>query len=214
MIRTNTRPMTDEEKQLFLKSYKEVGKLTDDLEKAGCALVATLILGILTFKILGIKDTRNVEQATIIPLLLGGVAFFAYLRLRSRRQKANHPLLLDLNEEVIRVSTYCATAAIRVEELEDEGYHFYVRLEDNRIFFMSGQYLYDDVDDKRFPCTEFTVTKGTHVDWILSLSCLGKYLPPEKTLNPFTEKDWADGTYPGDQSIVDSSWDNLLAGKR
>ena len=38
---------------------------------------------------------------------------------------------------------FTASRAFAVEEFEDEGSHYFVDLTDNRVLFLSGQYLYD-----------------------------------------------------------------------
>lgn len=70
---------------------------------------------------------------------------------------------------------YRVKRAFQVEEFEDEGSHYYIELDDRRVLFLSGQYLYDyDSEDppRAFPCTEFVVrrhrTKGYVVDISLS----------------------------------------------
>jgi hypothetical protein len=44
---------------------------------------------------------------------------------------------------LLESTTFRATRAFGVEEVEDEGLHFFLELTDGRVLFLSGQYLYD-----------------------------------------------------------------------
>jgi hypothetical protein len=49
----------------------------------------------------------------------------------------------DLAAGVATLTTYEATDALRVEEFEDEGSQYYLKLADGRVLFLAGQYLYE-----------------------------------------------------------------------
>ena len=118
----------------------------------------------------------------------------------------------DLEERGLLVSTdYRATRAFQVDEVEDEGPHYFVELEDGRILYLNGQYLfeYEETDDdleltqpRRFPCTEFTVRRHRDAGFVLDLLCGGRVLEPEVVAPPFSNLDYREGRIPEDGEII------------
>jgi hypothetical protein len=104
---------------------------------------------------------------------------------------------------------YKARRVFEVEELEDEGKHFYIELEDGSVLFLTGQYLYDydpDYGSKQksarcFPCTDFTI-KQKSSGVIVKIDCRGEPLKPEVVLPPFTWADLDNGRLPEDGEII------------
>jgi hypothetical protein len=110
----------------------------------------------------------------------------------------------DVKEGVMEVLSVEASRAIRVDEFEDEGMGFYLDVGGGRVLFLQGQYLYDDVDAKRFPCTRFELVRTLHSKTVFSLKCLGEYLTPVHTNPPFTPEEYTSdkGHYDGDELEV------------
>jgi hypothetical protein len=110
---------------------------------------------------------------------------------------------------------YAATRAFEVEEFEDEGMHFFVELEDGRVLFLSGQYLYDYEPDaragkpRRFPCSAFTVRRHKVERYAVDLICNGKIIEPEVLAPAFGEEVWTDGAVPGDGEIISGTYEEI-----
>jgi hypothetical protein len=113
------------------------------------------------------------------------------------------------SEEMAEVLTVSASEAIRVDEFEDEGLHYFLRLSDDRVLFLSGQYLYDHEEEKRFPCTEFDVVRTVRSKIILGLECRGAFLPPVKVLPPFSTEQFHKDIVPQDMDILDIPWSEI-----
>ena len=112
-----------------------------------------------------------------------------------------------------------AVRAFEVEESEDEGSQYFIELEDKRVLFLAGQYIYDyepreedppePPNPRTFPCTEFEVLRyvrdcGTKDGW--GINCIGTVIEPECTTPPFT--DYAQ--IPEDGTIIsDRSYDEI-----
>lgn len=108
---------------------------------------------------------------------------------------------LDAKGEISRES-FQARRAFAVEEIEDEGSHYYVELVDGRVLYLNGQYLYDYepiVDEpelnqaRLFPCTEFVVLRHKQDGYVLRIECAGSVIEPEVTTAPFTRMEMRDG---------------------
>jgi hypothetical protein len=124
---------------------------------------------------------------------------------------------------LLETESFAATRAFRVEEYEDEGLHYYIELSDGRVLFLSGQYLYDFepiTDDpelnqeRRFPCTEFTILRHKSERYVLDIRCAGQVLEPEVTAPPFGEDVWQNAAVPRDGAVlVDLPYEALKAAR-
>jgi hypothetical protein len=115
--------------------------------------------------------------------------------------------------------SFRAVRAFGVEEYEDEGLHYFLELEDGRVLFLSGQYLYDyepilDSPEqncpRRFPCTEFTVRRHRVEGYVVDLVCGGVVLAPETMARPFDPGDMDRDRFPGDGTLIaDTDYESL-----
>ena len=111
--------------------------------------------------------------------------------------------LLDTRE-------FRATRAFGVDEFEDEGLHYYVELDDKRVLFLSGQYLYDYEPDPKsdrprsFPCTEFAIRRHKREGYFVSIECRGRVLDPEVIAPSFRTMDWED-EIPRDGDLIENT---------
>jgi hypothetical protein len=117
---------------------------------------------------------------------------------------------LDRQGLLVR-QAFRAMRAFGVEEVEDEGLHYFVELVDGSVLFLSGQYLYEfePVSDdpgfnqaRRFPCTEFEVLRHKGAGYVIDINCSGTVLEPELNAPAFTREDWKRGI-PDDGGIVE-----------
>lgn len=120
-------------------------------------------------------------------------------------------------------TTYRARRAFEVSEREDEGYGYFIELEDGRVLFLQGQYLYDygpvedDEEpesnrDRLFPCTEFILHRHKKHDYLIELECKGTVLEPECVVPPLSNNHRKQGLNPDDEDIIaDRSYDEIKA---
>jgi hypothetical protein len=133
-----------------------------------------------------------------------------------RRTAAEHRRVLE-ELGLLESTTFRATRAFGVEELEDEGLHFFLELTDGRVLFLSGQYLYDyepnpDTGTSRrlFPCTEFTVRRHKKEGYVVEIVCGGTVLEPEVMAHSFGEEVWRRNRVPEDGHVItDATYDRL-----
>jgi len=129
---------------------------------------------------------------------------------------------LQLEQTGLLVPEYHrATRAFQVEEVEDEGSHYYIELDDGSVLFLSGQYLYEYEPRfrgkqleraRRFPCTEFTFRRHKLLGYIVDIQCTGSVLEPEAIAAPFSQPDFDKDLYPQDDSILrNKTYDQLKA---
>lgn len=82
--------------------------------------------------------------------------------------------------------------AFGIEDYNDEGPHYFLKLDDGRTIYFVGQYLYDyePIDDetdwkqpRQFPCTEFTLVRHRKTGEILGMRFGGTALEPELVIH-------------------------------
>lgn len=106
---------------------------------------------------------------------------------------------------LVQSQPYRAVRAFQVEEFEDEGSHYFLKLDDHRVVFLSGQYLwnYDSEDHPRaFPCTEFVVRRHATKGYALDVLCNGTVIEPELISPPFNVDDFGTSAIPEDGQII------------
>ena len=99
--------------------------------------------------------------------------------------------------------------AIEVAEEEDEGRHFYLRLADGRVLFLTGQYLDEDVASRRFPAARVTVIRAPESGIVLSMRAEGEYVAPSAVRPSFSERERTRGRIPDDGEILETDFDRL-----
>lgn len=115
-------------------------------------------------------------------------------------------------------TTYEVVDALSVEEYEDEGSAYYLKLADGRVLFLQGQYLYEyeageDDDGRptpaRFPASRFTIERTAESGLFLDLSDLGALLVPSGKLPVFTSADYRAGAVPRDGAVLTVDFESL-----
>lgn len=165
--------------------------------------------------------------ANLVPMaaMLGAmlIALFVFNRSGFRPGLSRKTLaeqIAELDEKGLLVrQPFQAVRAFEVEELEDEGLHYFLELRDGRVLFLSGQYLYDfePVDDdpefngpRRFPCAEFEILRHREAGYVVDIRCGGSILEPEVLAPAFTREVWRRGELPEDGQIIEGkSYDAL-----
>lgn len=145
-------------------------------------------------------------------------SIFAWLRLPVRHRQSIEETLETLRNSNLLLSTdYHAIRAFEVAEFEDEGTHYFIELEDNRILFLSGQYLYqydpicDDPEHNKprlFPCTDFTIHRHKRAGYVVKIETGGDVLFPEVKTPPFMGMSWEQAPLDG-KIITGTSYDSL-----
>jgi hypothetical protein len=205
MIDRTTRPLTaDERRRLTMKP-------TGPVEGAFVLGMFILLPLIAVFSLLCwyVPSLNRLERSPwAVPFFLAPSLYFgarAYLKEKRYRIQQDR----DLDSRIADVTTYHVKQAIKVEECEDLGIGFYLDLGEGKVLYLQGQYLYKYSDDKRFPCTRFTISRTTHSRKFLDIRCEGEYIAPVCVNPPFTKKDGRAGLVPKDGQILEIDFERL-----
>jgi hypothetical protein len=124
----------------------------------------------------------------------------------------------ELEEQgLLEFADFRAQRAFEVAELEDEGLHFFLELEDGAVLYLNGQYLYDYAPDdepessqkRLFPCTEFTIARHRLRGYPVDITCRGHVLAPECLAPPFSLDDYEESEAPQDGDVLRRSYDDI-----
>ncbi len=146
------------------------------------------------------------------PVLFGAAAvwvLFQMVRFYRDERSRSRDLWDDIRRGEAEVRQYSAVEAIRVDEAEDEGTGFFLRLSDGRILFLCGQHFYELENQRRFPSDRFEFAVAPTSKWPLGFECSGNYLPPSYSRPPFSSKDMKRGLTPGDGDLFTGDFDAL-----
>lgn len=88
---------------------------------------------------------------------------------------------------------YKALRAFGVEEFNEEGLHYFLELADGGVLYLTGQYLHEYREPRRFPCTEFTLRRlheRGRVAHVIDILCAGAVMEPELMARPLSPAEW------------------------
>jgi hypothetical protein len=208
LIHERTRPLTADERTALQSMLRS--------PSAGGAPLAALLTFIVTSGI-GLILLPSSWMTGLPSLGPAGIAAVvaAFVYRRMRRSQRESPWLRnvsrDLAEGNARITTFQVVDAIRVEEAEDEGSQYYLKLEDGRVAFLAGQYLYELEEDGGFPTRVVTVTRAPHSAVVFDVASTGAPLTPSATRPPFSEAEYRRGV-PADGELLDADFASLGRG--
>jgi hypothetical protein len=207
MVTVETRPFDDSELEAVSRILTASERRSDPI--LGALLTFIVVSGV---ALLVWPWDRGIRS--LVPILAGLVAAgFVHLRTRARsaRVALTGALQRELAEGKAEVTTYEVVDAISVEEQEDEGSMYYLKLRDGRILFIAGQHLYELEEERRFPNTKFQAVRTPRTRHLIGFTCLGDYLPASGRGRPFTVADYDLGRVPEDGDVWEGDFDALRA---
>jgi hypothetical protein len=171
-----------------------------------------------------ILETSHLLSGSWLNTLVIGVVMFGAIALAMQlfNKSGFRPQLIPGNQEaqiarleqkgLLQRQSFRARRAFGVEEFEDEGPHYYIELDDGRVLYLNGQYLYEfeAIDDdpefnqaRLFPCSEFEILRHAKAGYVLDIRRAGTVLEPEIILPPYTEQQ-LQADLPEDGEIITS----------
>jgi hypothetical protein len=160
---------------------------------------------------LGTKSRPVAQAFFVFAVGVASAVMSVYLRRLFARSAASARAAAasDAGAAQVDESTFAIVDAIQVPETEDEGLHFFLRLVDGRVLFLSGQYLYEAVEEGRFPSSRVTVVRAPSSEIVLDFTPTGDYLAPTTVRAPFSDDELARDRVPGDGAILRVAFDTL-----
>ena len=125
--------------------------------------------------------------------------------------KSRDPTQIAASKGVLERDEHIVVSAVEIEELEDEGRHFFLKLASGATLFLSGQYLYGVCDSGAFPNSRIIVQWDRESGFTLSIQCLGKPLAPTLVLKPFSDAFLELGDVPRDRAVFSEPIDMVVS---
>lgn len=228
MIESSTRPLTPDERALLEQRVDPSSRFASS---RGAALLGAWMA---FFAVAVVAKPLPVAWISgprwwVVPVAgftAAGVAYAVirvkglwFLNLRPSSPEYADRVRADLARGVAEVLVCEVVEAVRVEEAEDEGSQYLLRLADGRAAFRQGQDLYeledagepgdDDMEplppERRFPRTRLTIVRAPVSGEVLDFDYGGDYLPPAAERPPFTEAEHEAGLVPYDGEVFDGA---------
>ena len=144
-----------------------------------------------------------------IAAALAGCSIYALWRQRrmptagsraATRRDLDQGLVDDLQVQIVE--------ALVVEEQEDEGPGYYLKLADGQVLFLQGQYLMD-AEEEGFPRARLSMAHARESRTLLDLRCDGPPVPVAGRLPAFSVEDWKADRVPPDGALLDIDFEAL-----
>ena len=181
---------------------------------AGVAFASAALALLRLFYHAGLGIIAVVAFVYLSALMLTIANLLDYPRLP--RQPRINKTAEELEKRNLLVCTYYRIErAFRVAELNGEGPHYFLALENGGILHLSGSYLYNyepgDGPMRYFPCTHFTVRRHAQLGHAVDILCDGLVIEPEAEAPSYSPHDFARGFVPEDGEILRHiTFDQLL----
>jgi hypothetical protein len=199
------RPLTAAERSSLTKLGSRREELINHFSGVGCTFMLLFAAAAWIVRLAG----WNQDVLPGLALVLLCVALLVMWRTQRTSPSWSAPYREDLGRNQVELATFDVVDAIRVEEAEDEGSQYYLRLADGRVLFLAGQYLYDVEEEGRFPSTRIRTTRGTASRLLFEIECPGEPLEPSSTRRSFSREEHRSGLVPADGEMVEANFDQL-----
>jgi len=203
---TVTRPPTDEEARLLRMPPQTFGWWTG-LVSGICIFALAFLLVLLGSAILPLPA---IVPAAIVVAVTVSLAWYVYVQRRERlsRRRSQAGIAREAAAGYVKSTIYTIRDAVAVDEHEDEGWSFYLLLDDGRTLFLSGQYLYEPVE-AGFPWSSFELVQAPVAGYTVRIAPHGPSVRPSRQRAPFTDAEYKSGVVPDDGSIATRDFNAL-----
>ena len=220
MLTIEHRAMTAEERAWIEGAAKpwpraSFGGCADALgAMLGCGVIAALFVClipavVLRFRVVPLTAFGWCGGAGAVVGVLLGFWYSTAERRSNRKRRAAH--LRELETGQVKALHCTVSGVVELAELEDEGPGYFFQVDERRVLFLQGQYLYDYQGREDFPNDCFDVVIVPESNLVIEIRPLGRPLTPERIYDPHDEKhDLSDMYYPEDGEILGASLSTLI----
>jgi len=184
-------------------------------------LFAIAVTGLGTFMlslaIFGLWFPRLLPGSIAVPLCITSLIAGTWLGIRLFGKETPNPIEELEAMGLAEVEEYKTLRSFEVEEIEDEGFHFFLELEGGDVLFLCGQYLYEIAEDEgqkekpTFPCAHFRIKRHKIERWVYEVEPLSPHIPPEEKLPHYSEVYIQKHGFPEDGAIYTQPYEELKA---
>ena len=127
--------------------------------------------------------TRNLSSE--INTMICGIEFLAVISagmvILSKNKKEKSKSISEIRDELLsnghlKEFTFRSYSFFQVNEVEDEGLHYFIDIGDGKTLYLNGQYLYD-IDDLNFPRSHIVIAYNDKDNYVFQVISNGKEIP-------------------------------------
>ncbi len=204
------RPLKEDERRSLASLASSRSEVGNDFLSGGCLFMVLFGAGMAALRFLHLQRSSWQAAAAIVAGIVA-IATILYMRKGRAKWTSRQDYAADLEGGRAAEVIYEVVDAIRVEEFEDEGSNYFLKLADNKVLFLTGQYLYESEEANAFPSTRIRVTRAPRSRLVFDLECFGTPLRPSTTRPPFSHEDHRSGRVPKDGEMLDVDFESLRA---
>lgn len=211
MTAPQSRPLDAEERRTLARLASRGQDRAQDAAGIGCGFMVAFALGIGAIRLFSGPPSGAALGIAAGVAACVALAAFAYVRRTAGRAigAERDAFAADLRGGRVVAETFDVLDAIHVEEREDEGSTYYLKLADGSVLVLRGQYLYDVEGDGSFPSTRVTLTRAPQSRLVFDLACVGRPLPASSERPPFTREEYRAGAIPADGDVLAADFESL-----
>lgn len=208
MSQPTLRPLSTTERRLLEQLASASAEWTGDLLSGGLVFALVFIATQVIGRLFSLPRAQIGRLGAFVAIALA-VLLVAYMRRRHADARGRAAYSRDLAAGMAEEATFDIVDAIRVEEFEDEGSQYFLKLADGRVLFLAGQYLYEHEQAGTFPCRRIRTTRAPNSRLLIDLACEGPYLEASGVRPPFSRREREQSKVPDDGDVLGVNFDDL-----
>lgn len=208
MIIRSERPYNAEEIDLLKSRKHTIWEHFENFAKIWLVVILLLILPLIVYEKFIAKVSSATQLIIIIPVLVISILIPLYLMKRNGEINWNRKIENEITNGKAQILKIKTNKVVKRKETCDSGSGFYIKISENETMYLQGQ-LYDELQyDKKFPNTDFEITKTSLTkDDLLNIKFFGEYLKPEKKISAFSKEDYENEKVHYDRDLLNISID-------
>jgi hypothetical protein len=156
------------------------------------------------------KVSSDIQLWTTIPLVIISIVVVGYWMNKNGELNWNKTVENEIKNGKAQVLKIKTEKVIKRKDPEDFGSGFYLKIDENKTIFLQGQYLDELQYSRKFPNTDFEIVRTKlSFNELIDINSFGKYLKPERKLEPFSKEQYKSGNFHCDGDILEIPIDEI-----
>lgn len=208
-ITYKNRPITKKEIE-SLKTRKS--SFMDRVESYGIKLIGFyffLFISFQLFKKFIYDPSPKIENYIVIAMVILTVLLSIFMMKKMNDFAYEKIINEDIDNGIIEILNIKTNIAIKRKDPEDFGIGFYLKLDNQKTLYLTGQ-LYDILEyEKKIPATEFEIIRTMKNKIFIDINVKGEYFKPIRVLEPFTDEQYENDETHYDGQILNISIEHI-----
>jgi hypothetical protein len=184
------RPITKEEIN-SLKARKS--SFMDKVESFGIKLIGFYFLLFIfyqLFKKLIYDPSPKIENFLVIAMVILAIGFSIFMMKKLGDSSYDKIIEEEIDNGMVEILIIKTNKSVKRKDPEDFGIGFYLKLNNQKTLYLTGQ-LYDILEyERKIPSTEFEIIRTLKNKIFIDIRVKGNYFTPSNVIEPFTDEQY------------------------